>query len=185
MKLLFDFLPIILFFITYQYKGIYAATAVVVVAAVVQLGYVWLRYRRVEGMLIASSSIIVILGLFTLLFHNDVFIKWKPTAIYWLFALVLFASEYFMSGKTFLQRMLNTNLHLPTLIWHRLNIAWVLFFAGMGGLNLFVAFHYPTSIWVDFKLFGTLGLTLVFIIGQTIYLFKHAEQPPDNHKSLP
>ncbi len=179
MKLLFDFLPIILFFIAYQLQGIYVATAVVIIVSVLQLGYVWLRYRRVESMLIMSTVIVVVLGSITLLFHDDMFIKWKPTVIYWLFSVAFLVSEYLLQGKSLIQRMLGNSIHLPPATWHKLNLGWSGFFAAMGGLNLFVVYHYSTHTWVNFKLFGILGLTVAFIIAQSIFLLRYI-QPSDH-----
>lgn len=173
MKLFFDFLPIILFFIAYQLAGIYVATGVVIVAAIAQLGYVWWRHRRIDGLLLASNLLVILLGTITLLFHDDIFIKWKPTVIYWLFAAAFLGSEYLLQGRSLVQRMLDSNIHLPQKVWHRLNIAWVLFFTIMGAVNLFVVYHFSTHAWVNFKLFGTLLMTLVFILLQSLYLFKH------------
>ncbi len=181
MKLLFDFLPIILFFIAYQLKGIYVATAVVIVAAILQFGYIWFRHRRVDTLLVVSTVSIVVLGTITLLLHDDIFIKWKPTVIYWLFAIAFLASEYLFQGKSLIQRILGHNIHLPQSTWHKLNLGWVAFFALMGALNLFVVYNFSTRIWVDFKLFGALGLTVIFIIAQSIFLLRYI-QPEDNNK---
>ncbi|NNM59203.1 MAG: septation protein A [Legionellales bacterium] len=187
MKLLFDFLPIIFFFIAYQYAGIYVATAVVIVAAILQLAYVWWRHKRIDNLLLASNALVILLGTITLLFHNDMFIKWKPTVIYWLFAASFLGSEYLLQGRSLVQRMLDSNIQLPQPVWHRLNIAWISFFTIMGAINLIVVYHFSTRIWVDFKLFGTLGLTLIFVLLQAIYLFKQTQgqTPTDDTKSLP
>lgn len=175
MKLFFDFFPIILFFVAYQYKGIYIATGVVIIAAILQLAYVWWRQRRIDNLLLISNILIVGLGCTTLFLHNDIFIKWKPTVIYWLFATAFLLSGYFFQGRSLLQRMLDKNLQLPPAIWHRLNLAWVTFFTLLGIINLYVVYHFSTEIWVDFKLFGTLSLTILFIILQSIYLFRHVQ----------
>ncbi|MBY0544149.1 MAG: septation protein A [Gammaproteobacteria bacterium] len=185
MKLLFDFLPIIFFFIAYQFAGIYVATGVVIVTAILQLGYVRWRHKRIDGLLLASNSLVILLGTITLLFHNDMFIKWKPTVIYWLFAVAFLGSEYLMQGRSLVQRTLDSNIQLPQTVWHRLNIAWVLFFTIMGAVNLFVVYHYSTTTWVDFKLFGTLALTLLFVVLQGIYLFKHINKAADKSNLLP
>lgn len=187
MKIFFDFLPIIFFFIAYQYAGIYVATAVVIVAAILQLGYVWWRHKRIDNLLLASNALVILLGTITLLFHNDMFIKWKPTVIYWLFAASFLGSEYFLHGRSLVQRMLDSNIQLPQAVWHRLNIAWVAFFTFMGAVNLIVVYQFSTQIWVDFKLFGTLGLTLVFVLLQAVYVFKHSqdETPRNDTDSLP
>ena len=175
MKLLFDFLPIILFFIAYKMQGIYVATGVVIIVSLLQFAYVWLRHRRVDTMLVMSTVSVVILGTITLLLHNDIFIKWKPTVIYWLFAIAFFVSEYVFQGKSLIQRMLGNNIHLPQPTWHKLNLGWVGFFVLMGALNLFVVYNFPTKVWVDFKLFGILGLTVVFIVGQSLFLLRYIQ----------
>lgn len=185
MKLLFDFLPIILFFIAYQFFGIYVATGVVIVAAILQLGYVWFRHRKIDGLLLASNLLVILLGTTTLLLHKDIFIKWKPTVIYWLFAIAFLGSEYLLQGRSLVQRMLDSNIQLPSKVWHRLNIAWILFFTIMGAVNLFVVYHFSTQTWVDFKLFGTLAMTLVFILLQSVYLFKHMNNQPSSSDQDP
>lgn len=172
MKMLFDFFPIILFFIAYKFFGIYVATAVAMGASLLQVIYFWLRYHRVEAMHIITLIIILSLGSATLLLHNSMFIKWKPTVIYWVFALMFLLTQ-FIGNKTLLQRMLGTKITLPNPIWTKLNVSWGVFFAVMGIANLYVVYHYSTNTWVDFKLFGTLGLTIVFIIIQSIYMAKH------------
>ena len=186
MKLLFDFFPIILFFITYQFYGIYIATGVVILSAIAQLGYVWFRHKKIDTLLLVSNLLVILLGSMTLLLHNDMFIKWKPTVIYWLFALAFFLSEYLLNKESLVKRLLNKSISLSPVIWHRLNLAWISFFSVMGAANLFVVYHYSTQTWVNFKLFGTLGLTLIFILLQSIYLMKHLESdPPAEHPDLP
>ncbi|MBE0439370.1 MAG: septation protein A [Gammaproteobacteria bacterium] len=191
MKLLFDFFPIILFFIAYKFgggiyhfdgqeydiKGIYVATAVMIVASVFQTSYQWLRHRHVEKSHLITLALVVVLGGATLWLQNPDFIKWKPTAVNWLFALAFIAARLF-TDKSLLERMMAEHITLPAQIWSRLNTAWVLFFIGSGIANLYVAFNFNEEIWVNFKLFGLLGLTLIFIIGQSIYLAKHAQDLP-------
>lgn len=172
MKLLFDFFPILLFFICFKIYGIYTATAVAMIASLFQVLLHRVRYQRFEKMHLVSFGIIVVLGSATLFFHNPWFIKWKPTGIYWISSLLLIGSLLF--GKTSLmQKMMGGNISLPDLIWRRLTLAWALFFVCMGALNLYVAYFYDTNAWVNFKLFGGLGLTLLFIFLQAIYLSKH------------
>ncbi|GJM06813.1 MAG: putative intracellular septation protein A [marine bacterium B5-7] len=151
------------------------ATAAAIVASVLQLAFVWWRKRRVEKMLLFTTLIIVVLGSLTLIFHNESFIKWKPTVINWLFALVFFASQW-VGKKNLSERMLSQNIHLPAAIWKKLNNSWSAFFFLTGAANLYVAFHYSTEIWVNFKLFGILGLTLIFVILQALYLSKHMKE---------
>jgi intracellular septation protein len=175
MKFLFDLFPIILFFIAFKVAGIYVATSVAIVATFAQIGWVWVRHRKVDGMLWASLAIVSVFGGATLLLHNEVFIKWKPTVLYWLFAIALLFSATVMK-KNLIRTMLSAQISLPEALWARLNAAWAAFFVFMGFANLFVAFYYAkndTATWVNFKLFGSTGLMLAFVIGQSVFLSKH------------
>jgi len=177
MKLLFDFFPILLFFITFKLyqdpkQGILAATAVAIAASFVQVGASWLRNRRVENMHLVTLGLIVVLGGATLVLENEMFIKWKPTAVNWLFALVFLASQL-VGSKPLVRRVMEGNVQLPEPVWARLNTSWVLFFSAMGVLNLYVVYNFDTETWVNFKLFGLMGLTLVFVIGQAVYMMRH------------
>lgn len=172
MKLLFDFFPILVFFICYKLFGIYAATAVAMVASLLQVILYRLKQQRYEKMHLISLGLIVVLGGATLFFHNPWFIKWKPTGIYWLTALVFLGSA-FIGQKPLIQKMMEGNISLPAKIWRRLNWAWMIFFIVMGALNLYVAYSFSTDIWVNFKLFGGAGLTLVFVFLQAMYLTRH------------
>jgi len=172
LKILFDFFPIILFFIVFKVAGIYAATAVTIAATFAQIGWVWFRHRRIEPMLWLSLAVVVVFGGATLLFHNDTFIKWKPTVLYWLFALIL-AGAQLLQGKNLMRALMGKQMQLPDPIWNRVNWSWVAFFALMGVLNIVIAYNFSTNLWVDFKLFGSLGLTLVFVLGQSLLLARH------------
>jgi intracellular septation protein len=174
MKFLFDLFPIILFFASYKLAGIFAATAAAILATLAQIGWVKWRHGKVDGMLLASGAIITVFGGATLLLHDETFIKWKPTVLYWMFASVLFASECFWR-KNLIRSMMGQQMQMPEAIWHRLNHAWACFFVLLGVANLYVAFHYPTDFWVNFKLFGTTGLMLVFVILQSLMLSKYVE----------
>ncbi|MED5510096.1 MAG: septation protein A [Pseudomonadota bacterium] len=189
MKLFFDFLPIVLFFVAYklgggeysfngemvQVDGIYAATAVMIVATLFQVSFTWLRHRTVERAHLITLVLVIVLGGLTLWLQNPDFIKWKPTAVNWLFALV-FIGAYLFTDKSLLERMMAQHIQLPNKVWSRLNMAWILFFVGSGLANLYVAFNYDEATWVNFKLFGMLGLTIVFIIAQSVYLARHATE---------
>lgn len=172
MKLLFDFFPIILFFITFKLAGIYAATAVTIAATFAQIGWVWIKYRKVEPMLWLSLAVVVVFGGATLLFHNDTFIKWKPTVLYWLFAAIL-AGAQLLQGKNLMRALMGKQMQLPDAVWQRVNWSWVAFFSLMGLLNIAIAYSVSTNLWVDFKLFGSLGLTLAFVVGQSLLLARH------------
>ncbi len=187
MKLLFDFLPIVLFFIAYKYgggiyhwngqeyeiAGIYVATVVMIIASIIQTSYSWLRHRKVEKSHLITLVLVLLLGGATVWLQNPDFIKWKPTAVNWLFAVVFLFAQLF-TDKSLLERMMAEHIQLPTTIWRRLNTAWVLFFIGSGIANLYVAFNFDEATWVNFKLFGLLGLTILFVIGQSVYLTRHA-----------
>lgn len=175
MKFLFDYFPIICFFVAYKFSNIYTATAVTIGASLLQLTVYWLIHRRFETLHALTFVFIVVLGGSTLLFHKDIFIKWKPSVIYWIFAIALLSSQFF-SAKTLMERMLSDKINLSTRIWRRLNMSWAIFFAFLGFLNLYVVYHFDTNAWVNFKLFGTLGIMLVFIIAQALYMTRHMEQ---------
>lgn len=178
MKLLFDFFPVLAFFGAYylapdRAQAIYLATAAAIAASVIQVAAWWLLKRRFEKMHIITLAIILILGSATLLTKNKYFFMWKPTAVNWLFALAFLGSEFF-GKKTLLQRMMDHAVSVPPVVWRRLNRGWVMFFFVMGALNLYVAYHFAEHIWVNFKMFGILGLTLLFAVGQAVYMSRHA-----------
>lgn len=178
MKFLFDLFPVILFFVTYKVYGIYNATAVAIIATFVQIGWVWLRHRKVDNMLWVSLAIIVVFGGATLIFQDETFIKWKPTVLYWLFAAVLFLANQIF-GKNLIRVMMKEQIRLPEPIWLRLNATWAVFFSVMGVINLYVAYNYSTDTWVNFKLFGFMGLMFAFVILQAILLGKYVEKSDD------
>jgi intracellular septation protein len=180
MKLLTDLLPVLVFFAVYKLGDIYAATAAAMAVAVAQAGWLWLRRGRLEPMQAAVVGLIVVLGALTLIFNDPAFIKWKPTLVNWAFAAVLIGGEL-IGSKGMLERMLSAQLSLPKPVWRRLTISWIGFFIGMGALNLFVAYSYDLDTWVDFKLYGVLGLTLLFALLQGLYFSRHlpAEAPTD------
>jgi intracellular septation protein len=206
MKLLLDFLPIILFFGTFKYAeankawaaafatqymgGIVAggtvgpeeapvllATVVVIVATLIQVAWLKIRGQKVDLMLWISLGLVVVLGGLTVWFHSETFIKWKPSALYWTMGLALFVSQV-VFGRNLLRVLLGQQLHLPNPVWQRLSWAWIAFFAAMGVLNLWVAYNFSTAAWVNFKLFGALGLMLVFTVAQGLYLSRHLEHEP-------
>lgn len=172
MKFLFDFLPILLFFIAYKSYDIYVATGVAIIASIIQVVWLWIKQRRVDPMPLLTLALIVVLGGATLVLQDEVYIKWKPTAVNWLFALVFLGSQ-FIGNMTIAQRMMGKAIDLPSSIWAKLNLAWSLFFFSMGTANLYVAFNFDTDTWVNFKLFGMLGLTLAFMIGQALYMARY------------
>ena len=186
MKLLIDFFPIILFFAAFKFAGIYVATGVAIAATVVQIIYLRLRNGKVEPMQWVSLAVIVLFGGATLIAHNEEFIKWKPSVLYWLMGAVLAGGLLFFR-KNFIKSLMGTQMELPDPVWRTLCWAWALFFAGMGVLNLWVAFNFDTDTWVNFKLFGGMGLMIVFVIAQAIYLSRHVkeEEPAATPASAP
>jgi intracellular septation protein len=179
MKFLYDFFPILLFFIAYKMYDIYVATAVAMVAAAVQTLGFWLKHRRFEKMHLVTLGLLLVFGGLTLLLHDPVFIKWKPTVINWLFAIV-FLGSHWIGDKPLVERMMSHAIQAPLPVWLRLSWMWVIFFVGIGLLNLYVAFNYSEEAWVNFKLFGMLGITFAFVIGQAFYLSRYIE----DHKKV-
>lgn len=200
-KILFDLFPIILFFAAYQYgashpenatdwlaavgivlvgndkPGVFLATVVAIAATFIQLAWAWIKYRKIDTMLWVSLGLIVLFGGATLFLHDEAFIKWKPTVLYWLFALSLGLAPILFE-RNLIRLMMEKNVQLPDAVWTRLNLAWAAFFTLMGVANLWVAMNFSTDAWVNFKMFGSLGLMLVFIIGQTVYLSRHIKEEP-------
>lgn len=172
MKLLFDFFPVLLFFISFKLFGIYSATIVAIIASFLQVSLHWLSHRKFEKMHVITFLMLIILGSLTLFFRNPLFIKWKPTVIYWLTS-VIFLGSHYIGNKPLIKKMMEKNIKLPELIWKRLNIAWAIFFLIMGTINIYIAYHYNTNTWVNFKFFGGLGLTLLFVLLQSVYLSRH------------
>jgi intracellular septation protein len=177
MKFLFDLFPVILFFIAFKFSGIYVATGVAMAATFAQIGWVWFKHRKVDTMLWVSLGIITVFGGMTLIFHDETFIKWKPTVLYWTFAAGLAISALFFK-KNLIRVLLTEQFELPEPVWGRLNWSWVGFFVFMGFANLAVAFafNFSTDDWVNFKLFGGTGLMFVFVIVQGLMLSKYIEE---------
>jgi intracellular septation protein len=172
MKLLIDFFPIILFFAAYKIGGIYWATGVAIVATIAQIA--WLRHStgKVEPMQWVSLGVIVLFGGATIVAQNETFIKWKPSVLYWLMAATLLAGQVLFK-KNLLKSLMGSQLELPDAAWRVTNWSWIAFFAVMGVVNLWVAYTFDTDTWVNFKLFGGLGLMLVFVLGQAVYLGRY------------
>jgi intracellular septation protein len=216
MKLLLDFLPILLFFGVFKYAEgrkdwaaqfatehfggfvsgglvgvdeapVLLATVVVIVATMFQVATLKAKGRKVDLMLWVSLGLVTVLGGATIWFHSETFIKWKPSVLYWFMGLAFWISQVFFR-RNLLQVLMGEQLVLPSPVWRRLSLAWITFFALMGLLNLYVAYSYPTSTWVSFKLFGGIGLMLVFTLAQGIYLSRHlkpegAESEGSHHPS--
>lgn len=172
MSSLLEFLLLAAFFLSYLWKGIYAATAVIMVGSVLLLAVSWWRTRRLEAMPLMVAVLAVTLGSVTLLLHDPLYIKWKFSVVEWLLGLILLGS-HFIGAKSFIRRALETKLTLPDPVWRNLNFMWAGFFLFLGTLNVYIMYSFSTDAWVRFKLFGSMGLTLVFVIVQAVYLAKH------------
>lgn len=201
MKLLLDFLPIVLFFLTFNQAEkrpdeaaalasdwfgflvsggvvgakeapVLLATVVVIVATLAQVIYLKLRGQKIDTMLWVSLGLVTVLGGATIYFHSEAFIKWKPSVLYWVMALALALSPL-LAGKNLVKALMGAQIELPEPVWTRLNVAWVLFFAAMGAINLWVAYSFDTATWVQYKLFGGMGLMFLFMLGQGFYIHKH------------
>lgn len=174
MKLLFDFLPLVLFFVAFKLYGIYIATATAIAVGLAQILYLMIARKKIEFMHWLNVGIIAVFGGATLLFHSETFIKWKPTVLYWAFAVAMVVSQVVFRRNP-IQALLSKQVELPEPVWLRLNVAWSLFFTVMGALNLYVAYYFPTPTWVNFKVFGILGLMMVFIVIQTFYISRYVK----------
>jgi intracellular septation protein len=180
-----DFFPIALFFIAFKLGGIYVATGVAMAATLLQIGWLYFRHGKVEPMQWVSLAIITLFGGATLLTHDETFIKWKPTILYWLMGGVLLGGQLLFK-RNLLMKIMSAQLNLPDPIWLRLLFAWVAFFAVMGVVNLWVAFNFDTDTWVNYKLFGGMGLMLVFVLLQAVFLSRHIKlEEPEKTASEP
>ena len=185
MKFLYDLFPLLLFFAAFKLYDIYVATAVAIVASFLQVGLFWLKHRRFETMHLITLAVIAVFGGLTLALHDDTFIKWKPTLVYGILAMLVLASQWF-GKKTVIERMMSAQIALPATVWRRLNLSWGLFFVVLGTANIYVAFYYGLdldpearrAIWVNFKVFGLLGLTLLFTVIQAFFMAKHIQEKP-------
>jgi intracellular septation protein len=183
MKFLFDLLPVVLFFVAFKLADIYIATAVAIATTVLQVAWLKLRRQRVPGMLWASLGIIVVFGGATLLLQDETFIKWKPTVLYWLFGAVLAGAA--LMRRNLIRVMLSEQVQLPQAVWARLNLSWIGFFVFMGAINLYVAYNYSTDNWVNFKLFGGMGLMLLFVVAQALVLAKYMDEKNEHRGENP
>jgi intracellular septation protein len=172
MKQLFEFIPVVLFFITFKFYDIYTATAVIIGATIIQVCVSWIIYKKVETMQWITLGLIVVMGGATLYLQDEQFIKWKLTIIEWLFGLAFLGSQFF-AKKTFVERMMGASIELPDPIWKRLNLLWAIFFISVGFINIYVMQNFNTDDWVTFKTFGVPGLMIIFIIVQMLFIYKH------------
>ena len=185
MKLLFDFFPLVLFFGAFKLYDIYVATLVAMAASLAQVVFIRIRHQRFETTHLVTLFVILLFGGMTLIFQDDMFIKWKPTIVNWIFAVVVLGSQ-FIGKRTVLERLLGGQMQMPARIWKKVNVSWGLFFLVSGLLNLYVAFYFRTHLdeatrtdfWVNFKVFGLLGLTLAFSIIQMMIVARYISTEP-------
>ncbi len=169
MQLLVDYIPLVVFILAYFYQDIFFATGMLMVAMPVVLVLQWLMTKKINKIYAASTVLVLVLGGATLAFRNPTFLYWKPTVLNWLIAIVFLGSQW-IGDKTVVQRMLENAAELSADQWVRLNQIWVVFFSIVGGINIYVAYNFSEAFWVKFKLFGMLGLTLIFVIIQSVWL---------------
>jgi len=218
MKILFDLLPIVLFFVAYKFAGIYVATGVAIAAAALQVTWVWWREHRLDKLLLGTLGLILVFGGLTIFLRDPIFVMWKPTLVNWLFASAFLGSQW-IGERPLTERMMGQAIQVPAPVWRHLNLAWALFFVCLGLANLFVVYwasgfyqaqqalvlatgadaidlaacaarfsadqlalcnqaHASEGYWVNFKLFGMMGLTLLFVLAQAIYLGRHIQDEP-------
>ncbi len=183
MKFFFDLLPVILFFVAFKLYDIYVATAVAIGVTLAMIIYAKIRHGKIEKMLLVNGVIISVLGGITLLLHDQTYIMWKPTVLYWLMAAILLLSNQFLK-KNFIQQMMGKMIHAPKPTWDKVNLVWVVFLILLGLLNLYVAFNYSLDTWVNFKLFGVTSLMFVFVIAHTIALRKYLIDPAEENNNV-
>lgn len=176
MQLLADFFPLLLFFVAFKLWGIYVATAVAIAASVAQIAYFHWRRGKVQTVHWLSLAIIVLFGGATLAFHNETFIKWKPTALYWLFGAILAVGR--LAFRRNLMAALFKDFTLPDPVWARVTWLWVTFLVAMGGANLYIATHFPTDVWVNFKVWGAIMLFFLLAVATVASVARYLPERP-------
>jgi intracellular septation protein len=169
MQIVVDFLPIVVFFGTYKLAGMFAATAALMVAMAIQIAVQWFRQGSVNKMLLISGALVGVFGGITLLLRDPIFIQWKPTIVNWLFATAFLGSRY-IGASTLTERMMGQAVELDAAMWRQMNLMWVANFSFLGAANLYVVYNFDEATWVNFKLFGMLGLMLVMALGQVLWI---------------
>jgi intracellular septation protein len=169
--------PIILFFAVYKFKDIYTATAVAIAASVVQIAYTYIKNKRIEPPMLIGLVVIIIFGGATLIIQEELFIKWKPTALYWIFSMVLIIGK-FAFKKNLIYELLHKQIEVPSHIWEKMNLMWIIFFTAIGGLNLYIVYNYSTDFWVNFKLFGILACMTLFLVIQAMIIAPYLKNDP-------
>lgn len=180
MNLLFDFLPIIVFFVAFKMYDMYVATAAIIVTMAAQICFQWIRKRTVNKMLLVSGALVALFGGATLILRDPIFIQWKPTIVYGLFAVAFLGSQLF-GKQTLVERVMGHAIELPKRMWRQLNMIWIANFTVLGLANIYVVYNFSQETWVNFKFFGTLGLTLITALGQGVWIAMNApEQQSEN-----
>jgi intracellular septation protein len=180
-NMLIDFIPVLLFFIAFKLYGIYVATTVGIVATALQVVVTRIVRKSFDKQQLVTLVVFVVFGGMTLYFHNPLFVKWKPTVVFWVFGVVFFFSQ-FIGKKPLAQRMLEKLMEgqdhssVPPMIWKRLNLAWAAFFIVLGSLNLYVAYYFSTDVWVNFKVYGIMGILLAFSFVQAMCLTRYMSE---------
>ena len=176
LSLLYDFVPVLLFFVVFKFYGIYAATIVGIIVTGFQVLVSALWLRRIDKKQLITLAVFVIFGGMTLYFHNPIFVKWKPTVVFWIFAVVLLFTQ-FIGKKPLVQRMLenmvDAKASVPSSVWKKLNLIWATFFLSVGAVNIYIGYTFSTDVWVNFKFYGISGLLLIFSFAQAIYLARY------------
>jgi intracellular septation protein len=173
MKFILDFFPAFLFFISFKIWGIYTSIAVLMASSFAQIAFIWFRYQKIEPSHLIAFFIVLILGGASLLFRNPIFLLWKPTIVFWTFAIIFIVYKK-LKKKTVLASMIGPKLALPESKWNFLNKIWLIFFLAVGAINIYVAYNFTLNAWVNFKVFGVLALTIIFIVLQSFYISKNA-----------
>lgn len=185
MKQLLDFLPLLVFFVAYKIYDLRTATYALIAATALALIYSWFRFRRIEKMMLVAFVLVLIFGGLTIYFGQLKFLEWKVTILYLLFASALLISQWWLKTPL-IKRMLQKEIQLPDQVWRRLNFAWALFFIACAIANLYVAFYMSQDAWINFKVFGITGLTLIFSLLSGVYIYRHLadipKSPQDNEK---
>ena len=184
MQALIDFLPVIAFVATYMVtKDMSLAIIVIIVAVMLQVFGTWIIKREVSRMLLASAALLIVFGGISLATDNPIFIMWKPTVLYWVFALVFLGSNW-IGEKPIAQRMMTAvsedPINMPDHVWRKMNLSWVAFFIFAGLANIYVAYEFDEAFWVNFKLFGLFGLTFVFLILQSVWMAQYMKTPEES-----
>lgn len=174
MQLIVDFFPVVVFFIVYKLTDIYMATAAIMIAMALQIAVQWIRKRTVSKMLLISGALVLVLGGITLGLKNPIFLQWKPTIVNWLFA-VAFVGSHFIGKQTLIQRMLGHAVALPAQVWRHLNLMWIANFVILGAANLYVVYNFSEEAWVNFKIYGMIGITLLMVLAQGLLIHKHLQ----------